>query len=295
MKSNKKSGFAAIIGRPNVGKSTLLNRLVGEKLAGVSPKPQTTRNSVRGILSRPQGQIVFVDTPGLHEPRDLLGKWMIQEIQKSLEGVDLFYWMVLPGAIHPEDEKILEFIKPLNLPVFLLVNQIDRFPKPEILPVLDHYQKVLDFREMIPISAKEGDQVELLIQKTFDNLPEGEPLFPEDQISDQNERFLVAEILREKLFHFTGEEIPYATAVMIETFKERNEKLIDITATIVVEKDSQKAIVIGKKGQKLKEIGQAARLHMEKFLGKKVFLQVWVKTLPHWKRDQNALRQLGYQ
>ena len=293
---NKTSfGYVAIIGRPNVGKSTLLNRLVGEKLAGVSPKPQTTRNAVRGILTRKEGQILFLDTPGLHDPRDPLGKWMVQEAQKSLEGADLIYWMVLPEKLHSGDEKILELVHGLTIPAFLLVNQIDRFPKPHILPVLQHYEKAHSFRELIPISAREGDQVELLIQKTFEYLPAGEPHFPEDQISDQNERFIVTEIIREKIFRLTGEEIPYATTVVIEDFKERNEKMVDIQATVIVEKDSQKAIVIGKDGAKMKQIGQSARLDIEKFLRKKVFLQLWVKTMPNWKRDEPSLRKLGFE
>lgn len=295
--TEKRSGFVAIIGRPNVGKSTLLNRLVGEKLAGVSPKPQTTRNCIRGILTRPEGQIVFVDTPGLHEPRDLLGNWMVREAEKSFAEVDLILWLVLPGTPHPYEEKILETLRTFAGPVFLLVNQIDRFPKPQILPVLDSYHKAYPFRELIPISSKTGDQLELLIQKTFEYLPVSPPLFPEDQVSDQNERFIAGEILREKLFLFTGEEIPYATAVVIESFKEREDQdhLVDIKATVIVDKESQKPIVIGKGGQKLKQIGTSARVDMEKFLGKKVFLQLWVKIMPHWKQDQTALRRLGFQ
>ena len=292
--NEKRSGFVAIIGRPNVGKSTLLNRLIGEKLAGVSPKPQTTRNCIRGILSREEGQIIFVDTPGLHEPRDLLGDWMAGEARKSLAEVDLVYWIILPGPPHPYEEKILEILRAVSLPVFLLVNQIDRFAKPEILPALDFYHKAYSFRELIPISAKTREQIDLLIRKTFEYLPSSPPLFPEDQISDQNERFIAGEILREKLFLFTGEEIPYATAVVIESFKEREDGLIDIKAAIIVDKESQKAIVIGKKGQKLKQIGRAARLDMEKFLGKRIFFQAWVKTMPHWKRDKAALRRLGF-
>ncbi len=291
----QRSGFVAIIGRPNVGKSTLLNRMVGEKLAGVSSKPQTTRNSVRGILSRPEGQIVFVDTPGMHEPHDLLGSWMAKEVYKSLDGVDLIYWMVLPMPPQQYEEKILKMIKSSGIPAILVVNQVDRFPKPEILPVLDYYYNTHAFKELIPISAKLGDQVETLLEKTYQNLPENPPFFPEDQISDQSERFIAGEMLREKLFHFTKEEIPYSTAVVIESFKERNEKLIDIQATIVVERDSQKAIVIGRGGEMLKEIGQAARLELETFLGRKVFLQLWVKVMDQWKKDQHALRQLGYE
>jgi len=260
----KRSGFVAIIGVPNVGKSTLLNRLVGEKLAGISPKPQTTRGVVRGIVSERQGQIVFLDTPGWHEPRDLLGNWMIREARKSLESSDLVYFMVLPVKPLPEEEKILEMLRSLKRPVILVVNQIDRYPKPEILPVVDFYYKTSQFSELIPISAKHGDQVDVLLNQSFKFLPEGPPLFPEDQISDQSERYIVAEIIREKLFRFTHKEIPYSTTVMIESFKERNEKLIDIQAMVIVEKESQKGIVVGKKGEKMKQIGQAARQDIEK-------------------------------
>lgn len=290
---NKKTGYVAIIGRPNVGKSTLLNRLVGEKIAGVSPKPQTTRGTVRGILTVPEGQMVFVDTPGFHSPKDLLGKWMVREIQKALDGIDLVYWIVLPED-NVYEEKILDTLRQLTTPIFLLINQIDRFPKPHILPIIEKYHQLFAFREVIPISAKTGEQTDLLVRKTLECLPEGEPLFPEDQISDQNERDLAGEIIREKLFHCTGEEIPYATAVMIDDFHEREDGLIELSATVVVERDSQKAIVIGKGGQKMKEIGTAARKDIERLLGKKVFLQIWVKTLPHWKKDQSALKKLGY-
>jgi GTP-binding protein Era len=294
----KHSGFVAIVGKPNVGKSTLLNRLVGEKLAGVSPKPQTTRNVVRGILTRPKGQIVFLDTPGLHEPRDLLGNWMVREIEKSMAEVDLLYWMVLPEEPRPQDEKILEVLRKRAaarpIPIFLIVNQVDRFPKPHILPVLDHYQKAFSFRELIPISAKVGDQVDLLIKKTFEHLPEAEPFFPEDQISDQQERFIVAEMIREKVYLMTGEEIPYATAVVMDSFEEKSATLVHIQATIIVEKDSQKGMMIGKGGRMLKRIGQAARIDIERFLSKKVYLRLWVKTLGNWKKDQGALKRLGY-
>lgn len=294
-KDPRRSGFVVILGRPNVGKSTLLNQLVGEKIAGVSPKPQTTRHSIRGIVSHPEGQILYLDTPGLHDPRDAMGNWMMQEAQKSLEDADVIYWMVLPGNIHPYDQKIMEMLKKNSRPVFLLVNQIDRFPKPEILPVLDYYSKAFPFKELIPVSAKKGDQIEILVGKTFEYLPEGEPHFPEDQISDQNERFIVSELIREKIFRFTSEEVPYGTAVTIDTFKDRNEQLIDIEATVVVERDSQKSILIGKKGQMMKEIGQAAREDIERLLGKKVFLKLWVKTMEKWKENPASLKHLGYE
>ncbi len=290
-----KCGYAAIVGRPNVGKSTLLNQLIGEKLAGVSPKPQTTRGSIRGILTRPEGQIIYLDTPGLHDPHDSLGKWMIREVEKCLEDADMFYFMVLPGPPHPVDKKIFEKISGISKPGILVINQIDRFPKSEILPALNYYQTHKEFRDFIPVSAKSGDHLDVLVQKTLEFLPEGAALFPEDQISDQQERTFVSELIREKLFHLTGEEIPYATAVVIEAFKEREDGIVNVQANIFVERDSQKAIVIGKGGAKLKEIGRAARLDIEKFLDKKVFLELWVKTLPRWKSDDNALRRLGYE
>ena len=288
------SGFVAIIGRPNVGKSTLLNRLIGEKIAGVSPKPQMTRDVIRGILTQKEGQVVFLDTPGLHDPRDLLGSHMVRAAQKTLEEADLIYFMVLPQSPHPFEEKILAMLHRVNRPAILLVNQVDRFPKPAVLPVLDHYQKAYAFRELIPISAKEGTQLDVLLQATFALLPEHPPLFPEDQISDQNERFLITEIIREKIYQQTGQEVPYAAAVIIESFEERSEKLIAIRAVVVVERESQKAIMVGKKGEKMRTIGQAARLDMEKFLGKKVFLELWVKVASNWKKDKTELGRLGY-
>lgn len=294
-KSTKRSGFVAIIGRPNVGKSTLLNYLIGEKLAGVSNKPQTTRNPVRGILSKPAGQIVFVDTPGLHKPQDKLGSWMMKEADKALEGVDLLYWMVLPQPPHPYEDQIMELVRKLKIPTFLLVNQVDRYSKTAILPVLEHYSQLHPFAELIPISAKTGEQMDLLLEKTFAALPLAEPYFPEDQISDQDERFIVTEIVREKLFHFTEQEVPYSTAIVIDEFKDRNDRLTDIQLTIIVEKDSQKAIIIGKQGEMLRQIGQAARYDIEMLIRKKVFLQIWVKTVPFWKTSPRALKDLGYQ
>ncbi|MBI3313771.1 MAG: GTPase Era [Candidatus Omnitrophica bacterium] len=289
-----KSGFVAIIGRPNVGKSTLLNRLVGEKLSAVSPKPQTTRHPIRGIFTTPEGQIIFLDTPGIHRPVDSLGTWMIREVEKILPEADLVVWMVLPKGQGPEEAQILETLKAVNKPVILAINQIDRHKKAHILPVLAHYQNAFPFREMIPISAMTGEQTDILVEKIFEYLPEGPLLFPEDQISDQNERFIVREMISEKLFLLFGEEIPYSTTVVIDDFQEE-EKLISIKATIIVERDSQKAIVIGQGGQKIKELGQAARLDIEKFLDRKVFLELWVKTIERWKKDQGTLKRLGYE
>lgn len=295
-----KCGRVAIIGRPNVGKSTLLNFLIGEKLASISPKPQMTRDVIRGILTIPngktfespyRGQIIFLDTPGAHQPHDVLGEEMIHDIRQSLEDADILYWMVYPRTIGETELKLLRWLKDFTKPVFLLVNQVDKFPKLEILPAIDSYQKEYPFKEFIPISAVSGENIKVLVQKTLEYLPEGDFVYPEDQISDQNERFHVQEMIREKLYHELEDELPYAAAVRLETFKEE-EKITRIQATIIVERDSQKAIVIGKGGAKIKTIGRTARLEIEKFLGKKVFLELWVKVMSEWKESKSFLREI---
>ena len=289
-----RSGFVTIVGRPNVGKSTLLNRLVGERLAAVSKKPQTTRGTIRGILTTPKGQAVFLDTPGFHDARDPLGRWMVSEIYKSLTDADLLCWMVFPKLPGEEELSFLEMVKKVRPPVFLLINQVDEVEKPKVLPVMDAYQKLHPFKEIIPISALKGDNVPVLIQRTFEVLPEHPAYFPEEILTDQNERTIVSEMIREKIFRFTGEEIPYSSAVEIEEFIERSDKLVAIKAAIVVEKDSQRKIVIGKRGEKIKQIGQEARREIEHFLGKKVFLELWVKTIKNWKKDPASLKRLGF-
>ena len=295
-----KCGYVAIIGRPNVGKSTLLNLLVGEKLAGISPKPQTTRDVIRGILTVPdgkpyespfRGQVIFLDTPGVHRPHDVLGEEMVHDVRQSLEDADILYWMVYPREPGQAEQEILKWIKNFTKPVFLLVNQVDKFPKPYVLPAIDAYQKEYPFKEFIPISAVTGENIKVLVQKTLEHLPEGEFVYPEDQLSDQNERFHVQEMIREKLYHELEDELPYSATVRIDSFKEE-EKIDRIQATIIVERDSQKAIVIGKGGEKIKAIGRSARLEIEKFLGKKVFLELWVKVMPEWKENKSFLREL---
>lgn len=292
-------GHVAILGRPNVGKSTLLNYLVGEKLAGTSAKPQTTRDVVRGILtvrdgsevgSPHRGQIVFLDTPGVHRPKDALGEGMVRDVQRSLSDADLLFWMVYPKAMGEDERVILKWVKEVRVPVFLLVNQIDHFPKDDLLVALDSYQKAFAFKEFIPVSAKTGENVKTLVRLALEHLPQGEFLYPEDQLSDQHVRFHVQEMIREKLYHFLGAELPYDGAVRIDEFKEE-EKIDRIHATIVVERDSQKAIVIGKGGEKIKRIGMAARLDIERFLGKKVFLELWCKAIPGWKSNPAFLRE----
>lgn len=297
--SETKVGHVAIIGRPNVGKSTLLNYLVGEKLAGTSAKPQTTRDVIRGILTVPdgkafdspyRGQIIFLDTPGVHQPKDALGDGMVRDVHQSLSDADLLFWMVYPKTMGDAERAILKWVRDVSIPVFLLVNQIDRFPKDDLLVALDSYQKAFAFKEFIPISAKTGENVKTLIQQALEYLPKGEFIYPEDQLSDQNVRFHVQEMIREKLYHFLGEELPYDGAVRIDEFKEE-ERITRIHATIVVERDSQKAIVIGKGGEKIKQIGTAARLDIERFLGKKVFLELWCKPIPGWKSNIGFLRE----
>lgn len=295
-----RSGFISIVGRPNVGKSTLLNRLVGTKLAAVSKKPQTTRLVIRGILSEPRGQAIFLDTPGFHEPTDKLGYFMMRQASQTFVDADLFYVLVDPVLPDETTSVLLERIKAersrdqVKRPVFCLVNKIDLISKLELLPVLDQYQKKFSFDELIPISALRGDQVDLLLDQSFAHLPEHEPYFPSDITSDQAERVLVVEHIREKIFRFTGEEIPYSAAVNVEAFEEEDQR-IRIDAVIFTEKDSQKAILIGRRGQKLKQIGTAARRDLEEFLGKHVFLNLWVKTLKNWKKDERYLKRLGYQ
>jgi GTPase len=295
--NQSRSGFISIVGKPNVGKSTLLNQLVGTKLAGVSKKPQTTRAVIRGILTEPRGQLVFLDTPGYHKPQDALGKFMIREATKTFLDADIFFLMVEPIPVDPTVEMLLDRIKSEmdqsgKKPVFCIINKVDSVAKPNILPVMEAYHKLFTFDELIPISALKGDQLALLLEKAFSHLPAHEPYFPPDVTSDQTERFLVAELIREKIFRFTGEEVPYSTVVEIEEFKEED-KLIRIHAVIFTEKDSQKAIVIGAGGKKMKQMGTAARLDLEKFLGKKVFLKLWAKTLKNWKKDEIALKRLG--
>lgn len=308
MTSSPRSGFVSIVGKPNVGKSTLLNRLVGEHLAGVSRKPQTTRGIVRGILSTAEGQAVFLDTPGFHDARDRLGEWMLGQIRQAIASSDLIYWMVFPSLPREDDLRFGQELAKSKSPLLLLINQVDRIEKPKLLPVIDAYRKLGPFREVIPVSALHGDNVPILVRKTFELLPKNPPYFSEDLLTDQSEREIVKEMIREKIFRFTGEEIPYSSAVEIEDYKERLSKggsclpagtartapPVVIKATIVVEKDSQKAILIGKGGAKIKQIGEAARKEIESFLSKKVFLELWVKTLRYWKRDPEALRRLGF-
>lgn len=295
-RSGFKSGFISIIGRPNVGKSTLLNLLLGEKIAIVSDKPQTTRNRILGIKNHPAGQIIFLDTPGIHRAQSRLNRSMVKVALATYSEVDGVCFMIeADRSDNDENDFILETLTKIEKPVFLVINKIDLVPKGDLLPIMERYSRLRSFEQIIPISALLGDGVETFVDELLKILPEGPRLFPEDMITDLPERFLVAELIREKVFQLTQEEIPYATAVVVEDFKEREEKnLIVIRATIQVERESQKGILIGKRGRMLKEIGRLAREEIEALLGARVFLELWVKEEKNWREDPRALRRLGY-
>jgi GTP-binding protein Era len=284
-----RSGFVTIIGRPNAGKSTLLNSLVGEKLAIVTHKAQTTRSRITGIVNvkrqgkRPAGQIVFVDTPGVHKPEDQLNKRMMQEVYDSMEGCDLILLIVdVTQKFGTGDEFVLDIVKRANVKTFLLLNKIDLFEKIKLLPVIEDWTKRFEFAQIIPISAEKGLGKEELLTSVANALPEGPKYFPEDQITDQPERFIVAELIREQILINTAQEVPYASGVLIEKFEE-GKKLSRISAVIFVERDGQKAIVIGKQGAMLKHIGTRARQQIERILGVKVFLELFVKVREGWR------------
>lgn len=295
-RSGFKSGFISIIGRPNVGKSTLLNLLLGEKIAIVSDKPQTTRNRILGIKNHPAGQIIFLDTPGIHRAQSRLNRSMVKVALATYSEVDGVCFMIeADRSDNDENDFILETLTKIEKPVLLVINKIDLVPKGDLLPIMERYSRLRSFEQIIPISALLGDGVETFVDELLKILPEGPRLFPEDMITDLPERFLVAELIREKVFQLTQEEIPYATAVVVEDFKQREEKnLIVIRATIQVERESQKGILIGKRGRMLKEIGRLAREEIEALLGARVFLELWVKEEKNWREDPRALRRLGY-
>jgi GTP-binding protein Era len=288
-----KSGFVSIVGRPNSGKSTLLNRLVGEKVSIVTDKPQTTRHIVRGIVTRPEGQITFLDTPGIHKPIHRMNERMMKSVRDAVADVDLILLIVDASAAFGRGEAFtLDLLKPVKTTKFLLLNKIDQIQKKKLLPIMDQYSKLGDFAEIIPISALKGENVERLLGEIFKKLPDGPMFYPADQISDQQQRTIAAELIREKAILLTEEELPYSTAVVIDRFEE-GEKICRIFASVFVERDSQKAIVIGKAGQKLKEIGTAARKELESFLDVKVFLELHVKVKKGWRDDEDMLRTLG--
>jgi GTP-binding protein Era len=289
-----KSGFVAILGRPNAGKSTLLNALVGQKVAIVSPHKQTTRNRILGIVNRPGAQIVFADTPGLHKPDSILGRHMMQEVHQALEGTEIL--LLLVDATHKfgsGDQFDLDLAGRFPGKRFLLPNKIDLLRKDRLLPLMEFYSRKLDFTEIIPISALTSDGLDRLLERIVEHLPECPPYFPEDQFTDQPERFLAAEIIREKVLAHTRREVPHAVAVLTEGFEE-GPKLTRIQAIIYVEREGQKGIVIGRGGAMLKTIGTEARLELEELLDRKIFLELFVKVRPDWRGESAVVRQLDW-
>jgi GTPase len=288
-----KSGFVALIGRPNSGKSTLMNQLLGEKLSIVSDKPQTTRNRILGILTLDGGQIVFIDTPGIHRPEYELNKRMMQVVHDSFDGTDLLLVLVDAAASFGSgDQYVLDLIKEKRPPTLLVLNKIDLLQKEKLLPLISFYSQKHSFLEIVPISALQKDNLDLLLQLILRYLPAGPELFPEDQLTDRPERFLIAEMVRERILANTHEELPYSTTVQVARYEDKN-KVVVVYCDIFVEKESQKKIVIGSQGQKLKTIGIESRRNIEKLIGKQVYLELNVKVRPHWRDDPRFLDGLG--
>lgn len=296
MKDTFKSGFISIIGRTNVGKSTLMNRLIGEKIAIMSNKPQTTRNRIQTVLTTDSYQAIFIDTPGIHTPQNKLGEMMIKTANTTLNEVDIIFYLVEPQPMIGKNEAIIiEKLKTVDTPIFLCINKIDSVSKEEVAQTIEKYKEVLDFAEIIPISAYEGANVDALLNCIEKYLPEGPQFFPDDVLTDQPERQIVAEMIREKALHLLDKEIPHGIAVEIDTMKKRpNSDMVDIEATIVCERDSHKRIIIGKNGTMLKDIGTKARYDMERLLGSKVYLTLWVKVKKNWRDSQFLLKNFGF-
>jgi GTP-binding protein Era len=295
-KKGFKSGFVAIVGRPNVGKSTLMNQVIGQKIAIMSDKPQTTRNKIHGVYTTDDVQIVFLDTPGIHKPNSKLGNYMLKAAESALNEVDAILFMTdVTEAIGGGDRYIIEQLKKVtNTPVFLVLNKIDKIHPDEMLPVIDKFRKQMNFAEIVPVSALQGNNVNSLLEQVTKYLNEGPMYYPADQITDHPEQFVCAELIREKLLHLTREEVPHSIAVEIESMSVQDNGLVNIGAVIFVERDSQKGIIIGKNGALLKEVGQLARLDIEKLLGSKIFLELWVKVNKDWRNRESILKTLGY-
>lgn len=291
-----KSGFISIIGRPNVGKSTFLNRVVGQKIAIMSDKPQTTRNKVQGVVTTDESQLIFIDTPGIHKPKHKLGDFMVKSARNTLKEVDVIMFMVNANEpIGGGDRFIIDLLENTKTPVFLVINKIDLVHPDDLLKIITSYTEVYEFAEVVPLSALNGNNVERLMETLTKYLPEGPKYYPDDQVTDHPERFIISELIREKVLHLTREEIPHSVAVVIEKIeRDETRELVDVSATIVVDRDSQKGIVIGKKGALLKEIGTKARRDIEMLLGSKVFLELWVKVQKDWRNKPGQLREFGF-
>lgn len=290
-----KSGFVALVGRPNVGKSTLLNKMIGEKIAIMSPKAQTTRNKIQGIYTRDDGQIVFMDTPGIHKPHNSLGDFMVKTAMSALREADMV-WLIV-NADEPRgagDDFIINRLKDTKTPVYLVINKIDLINPSELLAIIADYSSQMEFAEIFPISALKGDGVDELLNLTMDNLEEGPQYYPADQITDHPERFIMSELIREKVLQLTRQEVPHSVAVVIDKIERQDENHLHVQATIVVERPTQKNIVIGKQGAMIKEIGIRARKDIERLMGDKIFLETWVKVEERWRDKPQALQTYGY-
>lgn len=297
MKERKfKSGFVTIIGRTNVGKSTLMNNVIGQKIAITSNKPQTTRNRIQTVYTCEDGQIIFIDTPGIHKAKNKLGEYMVRIAERTLNEVDIILWLVEPSSYIGEgDMHILEKLKTTKTPVILVINKVDTIPKEEVLPLIDEFKDIYSFEDIVPLSALKGDNVDALLDTVFKNLQEGPMYYDEDTITDQPERQIVSEIIREKALRSLGQEVPHGIAVTIESMKERKvKKIIDIEATIICERESHKGIIIGKKGSKLKQIGTWAREEIENLLDIQVNLKLWVKVKKDWRDSDFLLKNYGF-
>ena len=289
-----KAGYAAIIGRPNVGKSTLMNCLIGQKIAITSNKPQTTRNRIQTVYTSDEGQIVFLDTPGIHKARNRLGEYMIKTVNFVLKDVDVVLWLVEASEyIGPSDRQIAEKLREIDLPVILVINKIDTVKRDDLFKIIDVYRGLCDFAEVVPVSALKADNVDTLTEQIFKYLPYGMPFFDEDTVTDQPERHITAELIREKALRCLDEEVPHGIAVTIERMKEEKD-IVHIDATVICERESHKGIIIGKQGQMLKKIGQAARYEIERMLDKKVNLKLWVKVRKDWRDSDILLKNFGY-
>ena len=295
MQNNFHSGFVAILGRPNVGKSTFLNRVVGQKIAIMSDKAQTTRNKIQGIYTEDNAQIVFIDTPGIHKPHSRLGDFMVESALSTLNEVDAVLFMVNATQKRGRgDDFIIERLKNVKKPIYLVINKIDQIHPDKLLQIMDDYRNTLDYAEVFPISALEGNNCPELIESLVNTLPEGPQYYPADQITDHPERFIAGELIREKVLELTREEVPHSVAVVVDRIHREDDEKVLVQATIVVERNSQKGIIIGKGGKMLKQIGVKARKDIELMLGDKVYLELWVKVQPNWKDRQVDLQALGH-
>lgn len=290
------SGFVSLIGRPNVGKSTLINCITGEKIAIISSKPQTTRNKIQAIITRNDFQAIFIDTPGIHNPKSKLGNYMVKSAETTLNEVDILLYLVEPyDKINDMDIEIIKKFSKIKTPVFLIINKIDTIEKNNILKIIDKYRQLFDFKEIIPISAAKGKNTEELLNTVKNYLPEGPRFFPDDMITDQPERQIVSELIREKALYLLQDEIPHGIAVEITGMKKReNKELVDINATLYCERESHKRIIIGKNGSMLKKIGTNARLDIERLLGSPINLQIWIKVKKDWRNSNFLLKNFGY-